>query len=109
VATVTWEEASKCPRCESPGREVKTVPIPYRVGAEGHILVCTNRDRCSWGQDGTRWLVQVNPNGTIPVNEPGPKSFPAIPKISDEDLERRLRDLENEPKRGGEIRNPWSG
>lgn len=108
MATTDWETASRCPRCDTQGTEVKTIPIPYRVGARGHIMICPDTDRCEWGKEKIRWIIQVNPNGTIPINEPGPKQYPKLPPISDADLERQLKDIEDAPVNKGEIRNPFA-
>ena len=108
MPTVTWKEASLCPKCETQGVEVKTIPIPYRVGARGHIMICPNIERCNWGKEKIRWIIQVNPNGTIPVQQPGPKQYPDLPKITEEDLERRLKDIEDAPLQGGEVNNPFT-
>ena len=70
-------------------------------------MVCPNTERCRWGEEKIRWIIQVNPNGTIPVQEPGPKQYPKLPPITEDDLERRLKDIENAPLRGGEIANPF--
>lgn len=107
MATTTWETASKCPKCETQGVEVKVIPIPYRVGAQGHIMVCPNTERCRWAEEKIRWIVQVNPNGTIPIQEPGPKQYPKLPSISDDDLQQRLKDIEQGPLKGGEVQNPF--
>jgi hypothetical protein len=108
MGTASWAEASLCPKCKTQGREVKVIDIPYRLGAKGHVLTCPNKERCNWGEEGIRWIVQVNPNGSIPVYEAGPKNYPALPKLSDEAVERQLQEIENAPLRGGEIKNPWA-
>lgn len=108
MATTDWETASRCPKCDTPGTEVKQVPIPYRVGAIGHIMICPNNERCRWGEEKIRWIVQVNPNGTIPVQEPGPKQYPKLPSITDDDLDQRLKAIEEAPLKGGEVANPYS-
>lgn len=109
-STVDWETASRCPICGEPGREVKVIQIPYRLGARGHILMCDNIERCRWGEEKLRWIVQVNANGTIPVRQAGEKQYPKLPPINEEQFMDNLnQQLDAEVKEHTEVRNPRSG
>jgi len=64
MVETTWEEAARCPSCQQPGKDEKIVTTLRRVagvqnGAQIHQLRCTN---CDFGV----WLVQVNPDGSVP-------------------------------------------
>jgi hypothetical protein len=60
----TFEEASRCPSCGQPGKDTKSIPIPLGTpgvtrGAKIHTIQCQN---CDFGV----WLVQVDPDGSVP-------------------------------------------
>jgi hypothetical protein len=60
----TFEEASRCPNCKQPGKDTKAIPIPpgtpgVTKGAKIHTIECQN---CDFGV----WLVQVDPDGSVP-------------------------------------------
>lgn len=103
----TFEEASRCPKCDKPGREVTAKP-GQRRGVVVHVIECVT-ELCRW--HGERWFVQVNEDGTIPrpYSQVGPKAYP---KVSDESISRINEALERqlnvEKGQGGEIRNPYS-
>lgn len=103
----TFEEASRCPKCDQPGKEV-TVKPGSRRGVMVHVIECATQ-LCKWY--GERWFVQVNEDGTIPkaYSQVGPKAYP---KVSDESITRineaLERQLDVEKRPGGEIRNPYS-
>lgn len=77
MALTTYEEATRCPKCETPGKLVNTTrpPANARTGIERGTKVetyeCVN-ERCVYGPQkqmdlaGERWAVQINPDGTIP-------------------------------------------
>lgn len=69
------EEASRCPKCANPGREVRA--IPSREKGVIHVYLCEN-SLCMWS--GTTWIVQVLPDGTIPDRKRGSKEFPKLPE-----------------------------
>jgi hypothetical protein len=111
MSETTFEEAKKCPKCGLPGEDSSTQPVVSRdlkMGrAAAHTIYCRN-DKCSWLN--TAWIVQVNPDGTVPVadySKTQPKQFP-MPVI--DEVERRVvdaveRQLAQETKSGGgEIR-----
>jgi hypothetical protein len=74
VTDTTFEEAKRCPTCKEAGREVATRrPQDLPRGTKVHVFSCEN-DRCE--QVGERWLVQTNPDGSIPTpGQKGPKTF----------------------------------
>jgi hypothetical protein len=60
----TFEEASRCPQCKQPGKDLKSIPIPpgtpgVTKGAKIHTIQCQS---CDFGV----WLVQVDPDGSVP-------------------------------------------
>jgi hypothetical protein len=89
-----YEEASRCPTCQEPGKLINTrsaARVPGIVpGTKVHLLECKS-DRCPDfvppelvggstlipGERG-RWYIQVNPDGTVPPKgsgAQGPKAF----------------------------------
>jgi hypothetical protein len=73
VTDTTFEEAKRCPSCRNPGREASTQrPQDLPRGTKVHVFVC-EEDRCE--RVGERWLVQTNPDGSIPQLRKGPKVF----------------------------------
>ena len=77
MATASWEEASRCPRCSQPGNDFKVARVTSgrMRGGVTHVLKCEN-ERCKWYN--TSWVVTVGPNGEIPIRSAGPKDFPEI-------------------------------
>jgi hypothetical protein len=78
----TWEEARKCPKCSNAGKESGTMPTQRR-GTKVVKLVCEN-PLCRWFETG--WVVQINPDGSIPDPESAlnsPKQF-VVPTTSAE-------------------------
>lgn len=57
-----FEEASRCPKCQTPGDDRKQDASGPK-GSTLHYIYCVN-DRCKWFD--TFWIVQVNADGTIP-------------------------------------------
>lgn len=76
----TFEEAKRHTVCGDPGEEVNTIRPEEAVrGTIVHVFECKNK-RCSAHTD--RWMVQTNPDGSIPKpGKRGPKAF-ALPKSS---------------------------
>ena len=109
VAETTWEEASRCPKCNQPGEDVKETKTRNGRGKDVvvHTVFCRN-PICIWLD--TSWLVQINEDGSIPkaYEQLGNKKYP---KLSPE-LETRVQEaiqaqLKAETQPGGaEIRNP---
>jgi hypothetical protein len=114
----TYEEATRCPKCEQPGNvRLKepagrpapgTTPLPK--GTQLHTVYCENTF-CKWYN--SCWIVQVNPDGTVPAA----KNHTGEPKIyqgqenADQVARDILRALEIQNQRstepGAEIRNPF--
>ncbi len=69
MAAPTLEEAGKCPRCQKPGEQGAPQPsaepgvrvIPFTCRTEG----------CRWFNTG--WIVQLNPDGSIPEPSETPR------------------------------------
>jgi hypothetical protein len=118
--TTTFEEASKCPRCGQPGEKGAEIPAPpgrgVPAGAKLLTIWCRNGNKafsedCRWFN--TSWLVQVNPDGSVPP----PSDHKGEPKEyvgdfgSDEEAQRIRNQLEEERLRqqnpGNELRSPW--
>lgn len=100
MTDTTYEEAKRCPKCETPGQEVAVKP--GRRGSKIHTFRCPNH-RCQWYN--TDYIVQVNADGTIPDPDAyRPKNFPALPHRSDEAVERTNQFLLNQTLTGGETR-----
>jgi hypothetical protein len=85
----TFEEASRCPQCRQPGKDVRVIPIPLGTpgvtrGAKIHTILCQN---CDFGV----WLVQVDPDGSVPP----PQDHTKKPKlyIGFEGHDQQARDL----------------
>jgi hypothetical protein len=76
VSDTTFEQARRCPEssCKQPGKSAKESPLPQ--GGKIHTFECVN-ERCP--RHGERWLVQTNPDGSIPQpHAGGPKTFPKL-------------------------------
>ena len=107
----TFEEVSRCPKCDKPGKETRTLPPPR--GTVGKLVEfrCVS-ELCPWFD--TLWMVQVNPDGSIPdpTDHRGkPKMF--IKNKADDEMADRVReaiDLQIQAERSGsgEIRNPYT-
>lgn len=74
MSDTTLEEARRCPRCKEPGRLLTVMP-PREGPGKVNVYVCENT-RCV-SEDG-RWIVQILPDGTIPVRQKGEKEFPEM-------------------------------
>ena len=63
----------RCKPCERPGKVVETMrPGHLPPGSRVLVVACVN-DRCRVYEE--RWLIQVDPNGSIPQHRRGPKVF----------------------------------
>jgi hypothetical protein len=98
----TYEEARRCSRCGDPGRLVRKDRMQDRSG-KLHVLTCDNK-RCRRYQ--TNWLIQVNPDGTIPPPiTDREKRFRPLPKRRSEDVQEALdRQLAAELTKNSEVR-----
>jgi len=104
----SWEDARRCPSDESPGEIVGRRPASRESGAApGSQLVtlqCKNT-RCAYHE--TPWVVQINPDNTIPdpITD-REKFFPKLPggQRARDVVDMLTRQVERETKPGGEIR-----
>lgn len=101
----TLEEASRCPRCNSPTKFVGEKPIRTPSGeAKLKTFVCVN-SRCVWYND-VAAIVQVNSNGSIPPPVTDrEKFFPKLPGDGGRILENLEAQLRRETSGGGEVPN----
>ena|ERR1700756_3129365 len=100
MAETLYEEAHRCPSCDTPGTLINKKPVRALGALPGtvvELLECRN-DRCSdflppmlvgtgTPIPGTRnrWMVQVNPDGSIPPKGSGgegPKAFEMVRESS---------------------------
>jgi hypothetical protein len=114
MAQTTIEKASECPICGHPGERVSDTIAPtsggLKPGTRALMVVCRN-DACRWS--GTPWVVQVNPDNTVPVvdHSRDDKVYPGLlPDAAQEKFIAGIqRQLEQEQTiGGGEVRNPNS-
>lgn len=99
----TLEEASRCPRCEVPGRFNGERPLRSGDG-KVKVFLCENA-RCRWYN--TTWTVQVNANGTIPPPLlTRDKQFRPLPKDGGNVVRGLERQLDLETGGGGEVSRP---
>lgn len=61
----TYENAKKCPKCGQPGKEGRSfqAPASFPRGTKIVMIVCMSQ-LCPWFD--SPWMVQVNPDGTVP-------------------------------------------
>lgn len=111
MTETTLEQAKRCPRCEQPGEQVRSTRAPGRIGLLGARVLtieCRN-ERCKWFD--SSWLVQINPDGSIPEPNTSPnrdKAFPSLPPVPDEQrvIDRLAAQHEATMKPGAEVRGP---
>lgn len=70
----TFEKRTTCPKCKLPGDVA--LAITHRDRAKTYSVTCMN-DQCRWHT--LNWLVDVNPDGSLPVVRPHVKAYPSIP------------------------------
>lgn len=78
----TLEEAKRCPKCNNVGKENGIKP-GAKPRTKVLVMLCEN-PLCRW--HGTGWMIQINPDGSIPDpadNPRGPKQF-IIPRTEGE-------------------------
>ena len=75
--TASMDEAMRCYKCENTGEQVSINPCREKWQGMAHTIECKNPLCRNFEQ---RWIVQVRPDGTIPVNRgsKGAKSYPAM-------------------------------
>jgi hypothetical protein len=102
----TFEEAKRCPDCKEPGLELHARALGRNPdvtrGAVLHTFQCQNK-RCIGFE--LNWVVQTNPDGTIPQPDPNrEKFFPKIdPAMQDRYVESLQRQLKLETSPGTEV------
>lgn len=106
----TLEEASRCPRCTTPGKPAGQKLLGRESFTKGAIVKsakllifeCVN-ERCKWYT--TTWTVQVNSDGTIPPPSTARrKQFTALPSEMEKRIVEALnRQSEVEVKPGAEF------
>lgn len=109
----TYEQAGSCPTCGKPGRCVKKQPMPRAAGLPAGTTLHSFRCESVLCPDGGEmWIVQVNPDGSIPP----PRNHTGEPKIYegfqyDDMIAQRIRDglemeraLSQRPDGHGEVR-----
>lgn len=127
----TLEEATRCPKCQQPGEVVSTKEAPrdhgLPAGTKYLTVYCRNTDtptfsssfsplspgaRCKWAD--TCWIVQVNPDGSVPPpqdHSKTPKNYVGF-EGHDEEAQRVLNALtweeQAQRKPGHEMRNPYA-
>ena len=87
--SISFEEASRCPKCKQPGELGTERPAANKSTI--HIIWCRNTI-CRWYN--TNWIVQKLQDGTVPVRqreERRPKTFPKIIRPSGHD--DRVREI----------------
>lgn len=102
MTDTSFDEARRCPRCDEPGRGIRDFPGPG--GSRFHSIMCLNQ-RCRWHN--TTYLIQVNPDGTIPPpTTDRDKNFPALPARDQELIDRQMDGILNQQlsSGGGEVR-----
>ena len=92
---VTFEEASRCPKCDNPGEQKeKRADRTHDL----YIFTCQNKV-CLWYQ--TDWVVQRNSDGTIPEREVNRlKTFPVVPGMSQEKAIEQVKKTIKDEERG---------
>jgi hypothetical protein len=69
MTSTTFEDAKRCPKCETPGMVISkrmslhSSPVA-RAKPTVYVIRCVNQ-LCAWFD--TNWIVQVNPDGSIPA------------------------------------------
>lgn len=94
----TFEEARRCPKCETPGSEQSSRRGPY--GSKIHTIVCMN-ERCKWYN--TTWVVQVHQDGTVQPPTKHDKSYPKVPDMTDR-VNEQMQRLYEQSLNSGETR-----
>lgn len=101
----TLEEASRCFKCDQPGKFVGKQPAvgTSTPGANINLYECDN-NRCKAFGTVVR-AIQVNPDGTIPpALLKRPKSYPDVPDMSRQVNDQVAAQLEAQMGGGAEIR-----
>ncbi len=89
MATATWEEAIRCPKCDQPGND--TGSVSDGLGGRIHSIVCENQG-CAWFD--TNWAIQILSDGTIPIREHAERQPKVFPKDGSMTPEKAARTVE---------------
>jgi len=100
----TLEEASQCPTCHEPALKLREGPHPQRARAKLIYFRCAN-NRCP--MQGQGHVVQINPDGTIPIRQAGPKQYPELPNDFGQTEAKLRAELEAQRRGGAEIASPY--
>lgn len=88
MSETTYEEAKRCPKCKTPGKEVSSQPGAKRSTV--YIINCVN-ELCTWYDTG--WQVQVMEDGTIPIRKPSIKTTSPLSEDQKAFARRYLEDV----------------
>jgi len=110
LGRTTFEQAKLCPICGQPGEDRRSLKAPgLSPGTTVHTIYCVTK-LCEWFN--TPWMVQVNPDGSVPPPQDHSRSkkyyagFEGHDELAANiDLALKLQ-AEQEIKPGSEIRNP---
>lgn len=99
-STASWEEASRCPKCDNQGVKVAEIRLDRHQGKS--ITLECQHELCRWYKQ--RWIVQVKPDGSIPVrnNQRGESAFPKLRESSE--LAQQARDALAQLGNAAEVR-----
>lgn len=93
--TASFEEATRCPKCNEPGELGVNRPGPDKSTI--HFVWCRNQV-CKWFD--TNWIVQQLEDGTVPVrptqdHRAHQKTFPAIPSYTQQQMRDYLKGIDD--------------
>jgi hypothetical protein len=76
MTETTYEEAKRCPKCQTPGEDRRQTSAGEALpqGTKIHHIYCVN-ERCEWYN--TPWMIQVNVDGSVPP----PQDHRGKPKV----------------------------
>jgi len=109
-SVTTLELAKACPKCKTPGMQMSQTPVStgpnsdIRPGTTAIIFKCMN-GTCTWYE--TTWVVQVNPDGTVPIPHRKDKQFPISETFFERGkalVEATERQVAAETSEGAEVR-----
>ena len=103
MAESQLDEAKRCPKCQQPGEQqagYELVKEGRHRGAKVHTFICQNED-CVWYKTG--WVLQINPDGSIPVRKKGQKEHPEMNEFQKAMARRELEQLSLSDPAVGEV------